>query len=189
MKENIINNNKFSLAETIEALLFVSSMPISVGQLSTITGEAAGKIKASINELEEKYKQTSGLRIQHKGSKVQITTAPELSEVIDAFMGIETTATLSRASLETLAIIAFRQPISRPSIEEVRGVNSDGVVRNLLSKGLVEELGRSESLGRAVLYGTSADFLSHFGLNSLEDLPTLNLPDDVHAKEAKILKE
>ena len=104
-------------------------------------------------------------------------------------MGIETTTTLSRASLETLAIIAFKQPITRPMIEEVRGVNSDGVVRNLLSKGLVEELGRSENVGRAVLYGTSADFLSHFGLNSINDLPAIELPVESQESSTKILKD
>lgn len=186
--ENQTFPNKFSLTALIEALLFVSSTPISIGQLSSALNESQAAIKSALDELEKHYKENSGLRLQRKGSKVQITTAPELSILIEEFLGIETTTSLSRASLETLAIIAFRQPITRPMIEEVRGVNSDGVVRNLLSKGLIEEMGRSDGLGRAILYGTSSDFLSHFGLNSLEDLPALDLPMQGPEQDAKILK-
>ena len=189
MKENPINKNKFTTAAIIEALLFVSSVPISINQLSKAIDETPKTVNDALLELANKYKQSSGLRIQWKGKKVQITTAAELSNVIEAFMGIETTTTLSRASLETLAIIAFKQPITRPMIEELRGVNSDGVVRNLLSKGLVEELGRSDQIGRAILYGTSSDFLSHFGLNSLDDLPSIELPIEEVEQQTKILKE
>jgi len=189
MTELLNNNERFSLSALIEALLFVSSTPISIGQLATALDENQGSVKNALDELEEFYKYKRGLRIQRKGTKVQLTTAPELSDVIENFLGIETTTTLSQASLETLAIIAFRQPITRPAIEDVRGVNSDGVVRNLLSKGLIEELGRADGLGRPILYGTSSDFLSHFGLNSLTDLPDLNLPELIPDKSVKVLKE
>lgn len=189
MTENLRFKNKFTLTALLEALLFVSSTPISIGQLASALDETQGAVKDALDALEEEYKNTSGLRLQRKGTKFQITTAPELSEMIENFLGVETTTTLSRASLETLAIIAFKQPITRPMIEEVRGVNSDGVVRNLLSKGLIEELGRSEGLGRAILYGTSSDFLSHFGLNSLDDLPALELPAFDEEQKSKILKE
>jgi segregation and condensation protein B len=189
MTDNTAHKNKFSLSALIEALLFVSSTPISIGQLSTALDESQGSIKFALDELEEKYKQSGVLRIQRKGTKAQLTTAPELSNLIENFLGVETTSTLSQASLETLAIIAFKQPITRPAIEEVRGVNSDGVVRNLLSKGLIEELGRAEGLGRPILYGTSSDFLSHFGLNSLDDLPALELPVLEIDEKIKVLKE
>ena len=189
MKENSIYRNKFTLSAVVETLLFVSSMPISTNQLSTALEETQKNIESALHELEEKYLQSSGLRLQKKGNKYQLTTAPELAETIEAFMGVETTTTLSQAALETLAIIAFKQPITRPIIEEVRGVNSDGVVRTLLSKGLIEELGRSEGLGRAILYGTSADFLSHFGLSSLDQLPAVDLPTRDQESSTKILKE
>jgi segregation and condensation protein B len=189
MTDNTTDKKKFSISALIEALLFVSSTPISIGQLSAALDESQGSVKTALDELEQKYKQVSGLRIQRKGTKAQLTTAPELSNLIENFLGVENTSTLSQASLETLAIIAFKQPITRPVIEEVRGVNSDGVVRNLLSKGLIEELGRAEGLGRAILYGTSSDFLSHFGLNSLDDLPALELPELEIDQEIKILKE
>ena len=189
MMENKPKKDKFTISALIESILFVASTPISMGQIAAALDETQGTIKNAVEELEQQYKAKSGLRIQRKGSKVQLTTAPELSNMIENFLGVEMTTTLSQASLETLAIIAFRQPVTRPAIEEVRGVNSDGVVRNLLSKGLIEELGRAEGLGRPILYGTSSDFLSHFGLNSLEELPPLELPDTSSNQEIKILKE
>jgi segregation and condensation protein B len=189
MMDNHGLTKRIPLTSLIEALLFVSSTPISIGQLATALEETPNNVKEAVESLEEQYKKNSGLRLQRKGSKVQVTTAPELSQLIENFLGIETTTSLSRASLETLAIVAFKQPISRPMIEEVRGVNSDGVVRNLLSKGLIEEVGRSDGLGRAILYGTSSDFLSHFGLNSLNDLPALELPSPEPEQDIKILKE
>jgi len=88
-----------------------------------------------------------------------------------------------------MAIIAYKQPVTRPMIEEVRGVNSDGVVRNLLSKGLIEEIGRAEGVGRPILYGTTTEFLNHFGLTSIEQLPPFEIPTDMSHQEAKILKD
>jgi segregation and condensation protein B len=90
---------------------------------------------------------------------------------VEKFLGLEATARLSRAAMETLAIIAYRQPVTRPGIDAIRGVNSDGVLKSLLSKGLVQEVGRTEGPGRPILYGTSAEFLQHFGLASLTELP------------------
>ena len=116
-----------------------------------------------------------------------MTTAPELAEVIERFLGLEATTRLSRAALETLAIIAYQQPVTRPAIDAVRGVNSDGVIKSLLSKGLLQEVGRSEGPGRPILFGTTPEFLQHFGLNSLIELPALNIPDD-EKKEVSMLK-
>ena len=139
--------------------------------------------------LENDYVANRGLRIQRSKGKVQLVTAPELSMLIEEFMGIEVTTTLSKAALETLAIVAFRQPVTRPAIEEVRGVNSDGVVRNLLSKGLIEELGREEGVGRPILYGTTSDFLNHFGIGSLDELPPIDIPDEESGDQPRILKD
>ena len=105
-----------------------------------------------------------------------MTTAPEMAEIVERFLGLEATSRLSRAALETLAIVAYQQPVTRPYIEGVRGVSSDGVMKSLLSKGLVQEVGRAEGPGRPILYGTAPDFLQHFGLNSLTELPPLALP-------------
>jgi segregation and condensation protein B len=113
-----------------------------------------------------------------------------MGELIENFLGVEVTTTLSQAALEALAIVAYRQPITRPEIEEVRGVNSDGVVRNLLSKGLIEEVGRREGVGRPVLYATTADFLSYFGLSSLDDLPAFDvMPSETPQNSPAILKD
>jgi segregation and condensation protein B len=93
---------------------------------------------------------------------------------IEKFLGLEATSKLSRAALETLAIIAYQQPVTRPEIDAVRGVSSDGVLKSLLSKGMIQEVGRAERPGRPILYTTTSDFLQHFGLNSLEELPPLS---------------
>ena len=104
-----------------------------------------------------------------------MTTALEFSPDIEKFLDIERTTKLSRAALETLAIIAYQQPTTRPYVDSIRGVNSEGVMHTLLNRGLIEESGRSEGPGRPILYLTTEDFLRHFGLASLEQLPPLDL--------------
>jgi segregation and condensation protein B len=115
-----------------------------------------------------------GIRLMRVKSRVQLTTDATLSKTVEDFLGLESTSTLSQAALETLAIIAYKQPITRPEVDVIRGVNSDGVMRTLLSKGLVEELGRAETPGRPIYYGTSPEFLQYFGLESLETLPFID---------------
>jgi segregation and condensation protein B len=176
MKDLAALKSIYTLQAMIESLLFVAVIPISVNQLSVSLNESVRRIEIALEELSEHYMKTSGLRLQWKGKKVQLVTAPDLAQMIEDFLGIESTTTLSQASLETMAIIAYKQPISRPMLEEVRGVNSDGVVRNLLSKGLIEEVGRVDGVGRAILYGTTTDFLNHFGLTSINEIPPLNIP-------------
>ena len=113
-----------------------------------------------------------------------------MAETVERFLGLETTSRLSQAALETLAIVAYQQPITRPYIEGVRGVNSDGVMKSLLAKGLVQEVGRAEGPGRPILYGTAPDFLQYFGLNSLTELPPLALPTlGDENSGVKVLKE
>ena len=114
------------------------------------------------------------MRLQRSGNRVQLVTAPELAPSVERFLGLEARARLSRAALETLAIIAYRQPITRPKIESIRGVGSDSVLRTLLSVGLIEEVGRAPTVGRPILYSTTFEFLQHFGLRSLEELPALD---------------
>ena len=104
---------------------------------------------------------------------VQLTTAPESSAVVERFLGLEVSARLSQAAIEVLAIIAFIQPVTRPQVDQIRGVNSDSSLRTLLSFGLIEEVGRLETPGRPILYATTPDFLQYFGLNSLGELPPL----------------
>jgi len=164
------------LPALLECLLFVSGEPASAAHLATVLGIPAGEVEKGLDELEEELK-TRGLRLQRHLGRFQLTTAPEVAELVEEFLGLEATTHLSRAALETLAIIAYQQPVTRPQVDSVRGVNSDGVMKSLLSKGLLEEVGRAEGPGRPILYGTTPDFLRHFGLAGLSELPPLALPE------------
>ncbi len=159
-------------AALLESLLFVSSGPVAVGRLALALELTTQQVQALLAELADTYA-TRGIRLQTTADGVQLTTAPEAGALIERFLGLELSTRLSQAALETLAIVAYMQPITRPTIDQVRGVNSDGALRTLLSKGLIQELGRQESPGRPILYGTTTDFLQHFGLSSLENLPPL----------------
>ncbi len=161
------------LESLIEALLFVASSRVSTQQIAETLGVSTQDIYAAMQNLETRYEQASGLRIQRHAGKVQLTTAPETAAIIERFLGLEATSKLSRAALEALTIIAYKQPITRPGVDAIRGVNSDGVMRSLLSKGLIEEVSRSDGPGRAIIYGTTEDFLSYFGISSLNELPPL----------------
>ncbi len=168
-------NNQHYLFGKIEAFLFVSSGLVSIYQLSQALQVSEGEIEASLNELDTHYKQNGhGLRLMRVKTKVQLTTDPAISEDVETFLGLETTSTLSQAALEALAIIAYKQPVTRPEVDVIRGVNSDGVLRTLLSKGLIEELGRADTPGRPIYYGTSPEFLQYFGLESLDALPYID---------------
>jgi segregation and condensation protein B len=171
--ENIV---PLDLPDAIEALLFVSAEPVPPAQLSAALNVSVAAVEEGLQALESEL-QTSGLRLQRHGGRVQLTTAPELAELVERFLGLETTSRLSRAAMETLSIIAYQQPVTRPSVDAVRGVSSDGVMKSLLGKGLIQEIGRTEGPGRPILYGTTPDFLQHFGLNSLLELPPLSLQE------------
>ncbi|MEJ5201315.1 MAG: SMC-Scp complex subunit ScpB [Anaerolineales bacterium] len=164
-------DQKYDLESSIEALLFVAASSVSIAQLAAVLEETSEVIEQALRELEKRYLNRGGIRIQWSAGRVQLTTAPEYAPTIEKFLGYEATTHLSRAAQETLAIIAYRQPITRPGIDAIRGVNSDGVLRSLLSKGLIQEVGRAEGPGRPILYGTTAEFLQYFGLSSLSQLP------------------
>lgn len=166
------NTPGLSLAAQIEALLFIAVEPVTPGQLASTLETTTAQVNNALDELDASL-QTRGLRLQRHSGRVQLTTAPETSEAIERFLGLEATTRLSRAALEALSIIAYQQPITRPQVDSVRGVNSDGVMRSLLSKGLIQEGGRAEGPGRPILYSTTPEFLQHFGLNSLTELPPL----------------
>ncbi|MBN2385946.1 MAG: SMC-Scp complex subunit ScpB [Anaerolineales bacterium] len=169
-------NPALDLPARLEALLFVSAEPVTPGQLAAALEVSTAAVEQGLQALEGEL-QTRGLRLQRHGGRVQLTTAPEAAELIERFLGLEATSRLSRAALETLAMVAYQQPVTRPQIDSVRGVSSDGVMRSLLGKGLIQEIGRADGPGRPILYGTAPDFLQHFGLNSLGELPPLDMPD------------
>ena len=182
------NPTPLDIPAALEALLFVSAEPIAPIQLATVLKLSASAVEQGLKQLDGEL-QTRGLRLQLHNGRVQLTTAPEMAEAIEHFLGLEATSRLSRAALETLAIVAYQQPVTRPQIEAVRGVSSDGVMKSLLGKGLVQEAGRAEGPGRPILYSTAPDFLQHFGLNSLMELPPLNLPEDeIGENKDEILK-
>lgn len=168
------NDLSFDLEASLEALLFVAPGTVTSSQLAEALQRKPEEIDAALQCLAKTYDAGRGIRLQSFGGRHQLTTAPELAPLIEKFLGLEATARLSRAALEALAIIAYRQPITRPGIDAIRGVNSDGVLKNLLIKGLVQEVGRAEGPGRPILYGVTSEFLQHFGLSSLKELPVFD---------------
>ena len=168
-----IPETELSLAVQLEALLFVAAEPATTGQLATALDVAPSVIERGLHELDALLADR-GLRLQRHGGRVQLTTAPQLSEQIERFLGLEATSHLSRAALETLAIIAYQQPVTRPQIDAIRGVNSDSMMKSLLNKGLILEAGRADGPGRPILYSTTPEFLQHFGLNSILEMPELS---------------
>jgi segregation and condensation protein B len=191
MTESYLNQNDVDLLASLEALLFVSSEPVALSLLATFLGKSIVDIENGLHALEEVYHQKRGVCLQWHGGRVQMTTSPLLGGLLEKFLGLELTSRLSRPALETLAIVAYQQPITRPQIDAIRGVNSDGVLKNLLNKGLVQEEGRSEGPGRPIMYGTTADFLQYFGLSSLDRLPLLDVivdSTDTTSRGQEILK-
>ena len=163
-------NANTELSAIVESILLVANGPVTTGRLAKVLGTTPAVIENILRSLEADY-QTRGFRLQRSGSYVQLTTAPECSQPVERFLGLEVTTRLSPAALEVLAIIAYMQPVTRPQIDSIRGVNSDSSLRTLLGLGLIEEVGRIDKPGRPILYGTTPDFLRHFGLNSLGELP------------------
>jgi segregation and condensation protein B len=164
-----------NLAALVESLLFVADGAVPIGRLAEALEVPAREVEAALAALGQGYRER-GLSLQRFRDKVQLTTSPLAASRVERFLGLAAATPLSRAALETLAIVAYQQPVTRPQIEAVRGVNSDSVIKNLLNKGLIEDSGRAEGPGRPVLYSTTPEFMQHFGLASLSDLPPLSLP-------------
>ncbi|MBI2845515.1 MAG: SMC-Scp complex subunit ScpB [Chloroflexi bacterium] len=154
----------------IEALLFVAGEPTTIRQLARTLRVSPQLVEEAITSLAEDY-QGKGLVVQRDGQKVQMATAPRLAEQVEHFLGLQRGSKLSAPALETLAIIAYRQPITRAEIESLRGVDCSAVLHNLMARGLVAEVGRLEKAGLPILYGTTFEFLQHFGLQDLSELP------------------
>lgn len=167
------SETELSLSVKLEAILFVAAEPVTTAQLAAALDIAPSVVERGLHELETALA-TRGLRLQRHSGRVQLTTAPQLAELIERFLGLEATAHLSRAALETLAIIAYQQPVTRPQIDMIRGVNSDSMMKSLLHKGLILETGRAEGPGRPFLYSTTPEFLQHFGLNSILEMPPVD---------------
>lgn len=160
------------LAGLVESLLFVAPDPVRITALADALEESAERIEEALTYLADRQ-HARGVQVQRARERVQLVSAPEAAPYIERFLGLDLVVKLSPASLETLAVIAYRQPVTRAQIDEWRGVNSDGVLRTLLHRGLVEQGERLEQAGRPFHYHTTFDFLQHFGLQSLHDLPPL----------------
>lgn len=160
------------LAKIIEAILFVSGEPVQLGAVARALEVTELEVSAAADELASDYDYNRrGICLKRFGSHIQLSTRPDYAPQIEKLLQPIQKQSLSQAALETLAVVAYKQPVTRLDIEAVRGVKCDYSVQSLMNKGLIEEVGRKETLGRPILYGTTDAFLSHFGLASLEDLP------------------
>lgn len=161
------------LVGAVEALLFVAAEPVEPETLAHALNVDAADVAAAIGALSARLAER-GIRVQHDGVRIQLVSAPEFGVYVERFLGTAAEQKLSTAALETLAIVAYRQPVTRAVIESVRGVNSERALTALRVRGLVDEVGRAETVGRPVLFGTTMRFLEYFGLAHPGDLPPLS---------------
>ena len=160
------------LAKIIEAILFVSGEPVQLGAVARALEVTELEVSAAADELASDYDYNRrGICLKRFGTHIQLSTRPDYAPQIEKLLQPIQKQSLSQAALETLAVVAYKQPVTRLDIEAVRGVKCDYSVQSLMNKGLIKEVGRKETLGRPILYGTTDAFLSHFGLTSLQDLP------------------
>jgi len=160
------------LRAIVEALIFASPEPVTVKALvKLLDSEPKEDVLAALEELKKAYDEPGGLQLVEVAGGYQIVTRPELNEWVRRLFNERTTQKLSVAALETLAVIAYKQPVTGPEIAEIRGVNTVGVVGTLMERKLVKIAGRKQVVGRPFLYGTTREFLTRFGLNDLSDLP------------------
>lgn len=177
-----LKNTYFSI---IESLLFVSGEPLKVKEIANIIECSVKFTKDLLLEMMEKYEDDSrGIKLININDKYQLVSKPENSTYVQKILKINERQSLSQASLETLAIIAYKQPVTRVEIEDIRGVKSDSALVTLAEKGLIKEAGRKDMPGRPIIYATTDNFLAHFQLKSLDELPTLN--DMVEGKDEKL---
>jgi segregation and condensation protein B len=162
------------LKATVEALIFASPEPISLKTLTRLLdSEPKEDVKAAVEAVRAAYDRPGGLQLVEVAGGYQIVTRPELHEWVRRLFHERTTQKLSVAALETLAVIAYKQPVTAPEIAEIRGVNTSGVLATLIDRKLVKIVGRKQVVGRPFMYGTTREFLERFGLNDLSDLPKI----------------
>lgn len=173
------------IATAIESVLFVSGRPLERTELRKLLDIDDEHLTQGLHALEHDLEnQGRGIRLQRLGTQVQLVTAPENARFIAALLGLPMTARLTTAALETLSVIAYRQPVTRAQIETIRGVNSDRALASLIQHGLVVEVGRAQTVGRPTLFATTPEFLQQFGLTSLDQLPQVALVSE-QTKEEK----
>lgn len=166
---------------TLEALLLVSSDPVSASQLASVLNATPGEVASLLAELQAEYEDANrGFQLREVAGGWRLFTHPAFHDQVERFVLSWDTQRLSQAALETLAVIAYHQPVTREMVKGIRGVNSDGVISSLVDKGLIREVGRDAERGQAIIYGTTNAFLEKFGLRSVKDLPDLEqfAPDE-----------
>jgi len=166
------NTSPEALSALVESLLFAAAEPLTVARLAAVLLVEAEQIEQALQALDRDLV-GRGICLQRKDDKIQLATRPAAAAAIERLLGVDTSPRLSPAALEALAVIAYRQPVTRTQLEAIRGVNCDGVLRTLLSRSLIEEQGRLDAVGRPILFGTTFEFLQYFGLSRVEDLPPL----------------
>jgi len=164
-------------------VLFVAEEAVEMAELARALEVSVAAVRGLVERLAE-HSSARGLRVQRQGTCVQLVTAPEAAVYVNRFIGARSEQRLSVAALETLAIIAYRQPMTRPALEAIRGVNCDHAIATLRARGLIEEVGRAETVGRPVLFGTTIRFLEHFGLTTPDELPPL--PDSTAGRSQTV---
>ena len=168
------------LVALVEALVFVADEPITVKLLAEVLDEDRESVQTAVEELTKEYEsRESGLQIREIAGGWQIATRTDFHEEVRRFLKTRPSAKLSLASLETLAVIAYKQPVTVPEILDIRGVQSASAIKTLLDKRLIVAKGRKEAVGRPMQYGTSKDFLIQFGLNDLSELPSIEDFEDL----------
>ncbi len=161
------------LVRTIEAILFVAEAPITEAELSEVTERPLDEVREALGTLGEHWTAEHGIRLHAVAGGWRLATDPDLHDVVERFASTDRSRRLSKAALETLAVVAYQQPVSRGQVNEIRGVDSDHTIRNLERRDLIAEIGRAPGPGQAVLYGTTPTFLEKMGIESLADLPPL----------------
>jgi segregation and condensation protein B len=168
------DGEQFTITALLEGLLFVADAPMAASQFARVLQLDIATVEAGLEALTQSYViGKRGLRILEHNKKFQLVTVPAFAPLIEEFLHLDASTRLSGPALETLAVIAYRQPVTRMQIEAVRGVDSASVLRSLLQRGLIEEVGRLELAGRPILYGVTDLFMQHFGITKLGELPVL----------------
>ena len=170
-------SRKNAVISAIESLLFVAGEPLSAKDISKIIYDDLDFIKDVLDEMIDRYDKTAsrGIKLIMLNDMYQLVTKPCNGEYVQKLLKKNVRQSLSQASLESLAIVAYKQPITRVEIDEIRGVKSESALQRLIERGLIEEVGRMDVIGRPILYGTTNEFLRYFALNDLDDLPSVGL--------------
>ena len=166
-----------NLKSTLESILLVAEKPVSARELSVSSGTMLSDVQKALSELIDEYK-NRGIKVIKKGEYFSLVTAPENADAISRFLNEELRHDLSEAALETLSIITYKQPVTRMEIEDIRGVSSDQLLRNLMIRGLIGEVSRKEAPGRPILYGTTMEFIQYFGFTDEREIPRFEADND-----------